>query len=63
MKYEVWFSMNMRYTVEVEANTEDEALNLAHAKWEEAEFGEAEFIDGEAYYIEREDKPFGRYLD
>lgn len=62
MKYEVQFEMHMRYTAEVEAESMDEAIDLAYEKWEYADFGDADFVDGGAYFIKGENDDF-MYLD
>lgn len=62
MKYEVEFEMKMRYCVEVEAESEDIAIDKAYDKWEWANFGDADFIEGGAYFIKGENDD-GRYLD
>ena len=54
MKYYVTFKLEARYTVEVAAESLDEALVRANKKYIDANFGDAYDIDGEAIVAENE---------
>lgn len=49
MKYAVSMRVRGYYTVEVEAESLEEAKKLAEQAWSEVDFGELECNDGEAY--------------
>ena len=59
MKYYVTHKIEARYIAEVEANNLEEALKKAEEKYYDADFGEAEDIDGKAIIIEDEN---GNYV-
>lgn len=59
MKYYVNYTVEARYIAEVEADSLEEAMELAQDKFFEANFGEAEDIDGDVIYIEDND---GNYV-
>ena len=46
------YRIDARYVTAVEANSTEDALKAAEDKFQDAEFGEAEDIDGEAIIIE-----------
>ena len=52
MKYYVTYKIDARYIAEVEAENIEEAKKKAEGKFMDANFGEAEDIDGEAIIIE-----------
>ena len=52
MKYYVTYKINARYIAEVEAENIEEAKQKAEGKFSDADFGEAEDIDGEAIIVE-----------
>lgn len=54
MKFYVTHRVTARYISEVEADNIQEALTKANEEFSEADFGEAEDIDGEAVNIEDE---------
>lgn len=54
MKYYVTYKIDARYIAEVEAENLEEAKKKAEDKFLDADFGEAEDIDGEAIIIEDE---------
>jgi hypothetical protein len=47
--------MHGHYTIEVEANSIEEAKSKSELIFSEADFGEASNIDGDLYWIEDED--------
>lgn len=51
----VTFKVEARYTTPVRARTLKEALELAESEFIDANFGEAEDIDGEAIKVENEE--------
>lgn len=55
MKYIVGYRFSARYRAEVEAESLEDALELADEEYGEADFGEAEDIDGRAVFVEDED--------
>lgn len=59
MKYYVTHRISARYVVEVDAENIEEAKKEAEIKFSEADFGEAEDIDGTLIVIEDEN---GNYL-
>lgn len=59
MAYYVTYKVEARYIAKVEANNIKEALDKANNKYIDADFGEAEDIDGEAIIIEDEN---GNYV-
>lgn len=54
MIYTVDYIMHGHYTVEVEANSIEEAKSKSELIFSEADFGEASNIDGDLYWIEDE---------
>ena len=52
MKYYVTYKIDARYIAEVEAENIEEAKQKAEVKFLDADFGEAEDIDGEAIIVE-----------
>lgn len=52
MKYYVTYKIDARYIAEVEAENVEEAKKKAEGKFLDADFGEAEDIDGEAIIVE-----------
>ena len=54
MKYSVTYSMTARFSVEVEANSLEEAKTKADTAFSEADFGPAKDIDGEINVVEDE---------
>ena len=58
MKYYVTYKVEARYIAEVEANSLEEAMDKAEAEYVDADFGEAEDIDGEAIIVEDESGNF-----
>lgn len=52
MKYYVTYKIDARYIAEVEAENIEEAKKKAEGKFMDADFGEAEDIDGEAIIVE-----------
>lgn len=56
--YYVTYRIDARYVAEVRANNVEEAKVEARSKWESANFGEAQDIDGEAIIIENENGDF-----
>ena len=54
MKYYIVYRVDARYIAEVEADSQKEAVELAEEEFSNADFGEAEDIDGEAIYLEDE---------
>ena len=52
MTYYVTYKIDARYITEVEAENIEEAKKNAESKFMDADFGEAEDIDGEAIIIE-----------
>ena len=59
MAYYVTYKVEARYITKVEANNIKEALDKANNKYIDADFGEAEDIDGEVIIIEDEN---GNYV-
>ena len=58
MKYYVTYKIDARYIAEVEAENIEEAKQKAEGKFRDADFGEAEDIDGEAIIIEDENENY-----
>ena len=58
MKYYVTYKFEARYIAEVEADSLEEALKDANFAYIDADFGEAEDIDGEAIIVEDENGNF-----
>ena len=52
MKYYVTFAIDARYVAKVEADSPEEAIHNARDKFIDADFGEAEDIDGEEIIVE-----------
>lgn len=52
MKYYVTYKIDARYIAEVEAENIEEAKQKAEDKFLDADFGNAEDIDGEAIIVE-----------
>ena len=52
MSYYVTYKINARYVVEVEAENIEEAKKEAESSFLDADFGEAQDINGEAIIIE-----------
>ena len=59
MKYYVTYRIDARYIAEVEANNLDNAIKKAREEYYDADFGEAEDIDGEEVVVEDEN---GNYV-
>lgn len=59
MKYYVTYKIDARYIAEVEAENIEEAKKKAEGKFLDANFGDAEDIDGEAIIVEDEN---GNYV-
>lgn len=57
-KYYIKFKVDARYVVEVEANTLEEAKEKGKSEFSDADFGEAEDIDGEIISVENENGDF-----
>ncbi len=57
MRYFVTFDVKAYYTVEVEAEDDREAIRFAEQDFYDADFGEANDIDGEIIKIELDDTP------
>lgn len=55
MNFYVTYKVKAFYTTCVKANDLDEALEFAEGKFLEADFGEAEEIEGETVYAEDQD--------
>ena len=51
MKYYVTYILQGSYTIEVEANNITEAEEKADPIWQEADFGDADEIDGRIYKV------------
>lgn len=62
MVYTVDYIMHGHYTVEIEANSIEEAKSKSELIFNEADFGEASNIDGDLYWIEDEDNKIKYYL-
>lgn len=54
MTYYVTFKIDARYVAEVEANSSEQARDMAIDKYIDADFGEAHDIDAEPIIIENE---------
>ena len=52
MKYYVTYKIDARYIAEIEADNIEEAKKKAEGKFLDANFGDAEDIDGEAIIVE-----------
>lgn len=52
MKYTIDYELHAFYTVNIEADTAEEAVELAERKYYEADFGDAKNIHGEVIRIE-----------
>ena len=59
MKYYVTYRIDARFIAEVEADSIEEAKELAREEYEDADFGVARDIDGEPVIIEDEN---GNYV-
>lgn len=59
MKYWVTYKVEARYIAEVEADDIEEAKKKAESEYIDADFGEAEDINGEPIMVENEN---GNYL-
>ena len=59
MTYYVTFKIDARYVAEVEANSAEEAHDMAIDKYIDADFGEAHDIDAELIIVEDEN---GNYV-
>lgn len=59
MTYYVTFKIDARYVAEVEANSADEARDIAIDKYIDADFGEVHDIDAEPIIVEDEN---GNYV-
>lgn len=59
MTYYVTFKIDARYVVAVDADNVQDALRDAQDRFSDADFGEAEWIDGEAIMAEDEN---GNYV-
>lgn len=59
MTYYVTFKIDARYVAEVEANSADEARDIAIDKYIDADFGEAHDIDAKPIIVEDEN---GNYV-
>lgn len=59
MKYYVTYKIDARYIAEIEAENIEEAKKKAEGKFLDANFGDAEDIDGEAIIVEDEN---GNYV-
>lgn len=59
MKYYVKYSLRARYIAEVEADNLEEAMEKAEMKCWDADFGDAEDIEGDAIIVEDEN---GNYI-
>lgn len=51
MKFEVTYVIYGSYSIEVEANNPDEAESKADLIWQEADFGDADEMDGRIYKV------------
>ena len=58
MKYYVTYRIDARYVAEVEANSLEEAMDKAEVEYIDADFGEAEDIDGNPIIVEDENGNF-----
>ena len=54
MKYYITYIIHGAYVTEVEAENQKEAEDKADKNWQEADFGDANNIDGKIYCIETE---------
>lgn len=54
MKYYVTFSIDARYIAKVEADSVEEAIDEARLRFYDADFGEAEDINGKELIVEDE---------
>lgn len=52
MKYWVTYKIEARYTAKVDADSIEEAIDKSRDEWYDADFGEAEDIDGEPIIVE-----------
>ena len=59
MTYYVTFKIDARYVAEAEANSAEEARNMAIDKYIDADFGEAHDIDADPIIVEDEN---GNYV-
>lgn len=58
MRYYVTYKIDARYIAEVEADSIEEAMKKAEDKYMDADFGDAEDIDGEQVCVEDEDENY-----
>ncbi len=56
--YYVTYRVDARYVAEVKGKDLDDAMAKANEMFSEADFGEAQDIDGEAIIVENEDGDF-----
>lgn len=54
MKYYITYKIEARYVAEVEADNLEQAMKKAESEYLDADFGEAEDIDGEMIAVEDE---------
>lgn len=54
MKYYITYKIEARYITEVEADNLEETMKKAESEYLDADFGEAEDIDGEMIVVEDE---------
>ena len=54
MKYYITYKIESRYVAEVEADNLEQAMKKAESEYLDADFGEAEDIDGEMIAVEDE---------
>ena len=59
MTYWVSYAISARYTVPVEAENVEEALKKAEYEWVDADFGQAEDVEGKPIIVEDEN---GNYV-
>lgn len=58
MKYYVTYKIDARYIAEVEAENLEEAMKKAESEYINADFGQAEDIDGEMIIVEDDNGNF-----
>ena len=58
MVYYVTFAVDARFVAEIEANDIEEAIDLATDRFCDADFGDAEDIEGDAIIVENESGNF-----
>jgi hypothetical protein len=56
MKYYVTYSFHATYTAEVEAESIEDAMDKSKDEYYDADFGEAQNIDGEVIRVEDENE-------